>query len=279
MGYHVRISPKAEGLSLNLKEVWQYRDLVLLLTKKTFALTYKQTILGPAWIVIKPLVSSLAYLFVFGVVAGMGTGGAPHILFYLTSTAIWGLFSHCLVSNSRTFIDNAHIFGKVYFPRLAASISNVLVGLVIFAIQLLVVAALLVFYAVRGMVCPNWALLPAAAAAVLLLCILGMSLGIILSSLTTKYRDLQILVGFGMSLWMYATPVVYPISQVGTGSLRRLIMLNPVSAPIELIRAALLGSGALEPACLLASLVLTVVCALFGILLFNHVEKTFIDTV
>ena len=153
MSYHVHISPKTEGFKLNLKEVWQYRDLILLLTKKSFSLTYKQTVLGPAWIILNPLLSSLAYLFVFGVVAGISTGGVPHILFYLTSTALWGLFSYVLTNNAKTFIANANIFGKVYFPRLTVSISYVLVGLIMLAIQMILVVILMIFFTIMvGMV-------------------------------------------------------------------------------------------------------------------------------
>ena len=279
MSYHVHISPKTEGFSLNLKEVWQYRDLILLLTRKSFALTYKQTVLGPAWIVLNPLMSSLAYLFVFGIVAGMSTGGVPHILFYLTSTALWGLFAYCLTNNARTFLANANIFGKVYFPRLTVSISYVLVGLIMLGIQMIMVFVLLAYYMFTGEVHPHFIMWLGVPLALLQLCLLGMSIGIILSSATTKYRDLQILVNFGMSLWMFATPVVYPASQVGEGLLRTLIMLNPVSAPIEWLRYALLGSGTVEPLYLAISAIVTLVCAVLGIALFNHVEKTFIDTV
>lgn len=279
MSYHVHISPKTEGFKLNLKEVWQYRDLILLLTKKSFSLTYKQTVLGPAWIILNPLLSSLAYLFVFGVVAGISTGGVPHILFYLTSTALWGLFSYVLTNNAKTFIANANIFGKVYFPRLTVSISYVLVGLIMLAIQMILVVILMIFFTITGDIHPNWAMWLTVPLGLLQLCVLGMSIGIILSSVTTKYRDLQILVSFGMSLWMFATPVVYPASEVTNGVLHTLVMLNPASAPIEWLRYAMFGSGSVEPLFLVISVAATIVCAVIGIGLFNHVEKTFIDTV
>lgn len=279
MSYHVHISPKTEGFKLNLKEVWQYRDLILLLTKKSFSLTYKQTVLGPAWIILNPLLSSLAYLFVFGVVAGISTGGVPHILFYLTSTALWGLFSYVLTNNAKTFIANANIFGKVYFPRLTVSISYVLVGLIMLAIQMILVVILMIFFTITGDIHPNWAMWLTVPLGLLQLCVLGMSIGIILSSVTTKYRDLQILVSFGMSLWMFATPVVYPASEVTNGVLHTLVMLNPASAPIEWLRYAMFGSGSVEPLFLVISVAVTIVCAVIGIGLFNHVEKTFIDTV
>ncbi len=279
MSYHVHIAPKTEGFNLNLKEVWQYRDLILLLTRKSFSVTYKQTILGPAWIVLNPLLSSLAYLFVFGVVAGMSTDGVPRILFYLTSTALWGLFSYVLTNNARTFLANAGVFGKVYFPRLTVSISYVLVGLIMLGIQMILVFVLLAYFVATGEVHPHWMLWLGVPLVLLQLCVLGMSIGIILSSATTKYRDLQILVTFGMSLWMFATPVVYPASQITDGLLHTLIMLNPASAPIEWLRYALLGSGTADPLYLGISAAITLVCALVGVALFNHVEKTFIDTV
>jgi len=277
--YHVHIEPKTEGFSLNLREVWQYRDLIILLTKKAFTLKYKQTMLGPAWILLNPLLSSFAYLFIFGIIAGMSTDGVPQVLFYLTGTALWTLFSSTLTENAQTFIANSYMFGKVYFPRLTVSISYVLVNLIIFGIQMFMVAALLVFFTVQGFIAPRWELLIAIPFVLLQLCILAMSLGIILSSITTKYRDLQILVSFGMTLWMYATPVVYPASQLVGTPLHTAVMLNPVSSPIELLRYILLGTGTVEPLFVAISIAFTFVCALIGVVLFNHVEKTFIDTV
>lgn len=279
MSYHVHIEPKTEGFSLNLAEVWRYRDLIGLLTRKTFTLRYKQTILGPAWIILNPLLSSIAYLFIFGIVAGIGTDGVPRVLFYLTSTALWSLFSAILTENAQTFIANANVFGKVYFPRLTVSISSVLVNLIILGIQMILIVILLAFFIAQKAVTPRWELMIAVPFVLLQLCVLSMSMGIILSSITTKYRDLQILVSFGMTLWMYATPVVYPASQLAGSPLYTAVMINPVSAPIEFLRTALLGSGTVEPLFMATSIVITLVCAVFGTALFNHVEKTFIDTV
>lgn len=279
MAYHVHISSEAERVGLNFREVWRYRDLIVLLTKKTFTLTYKQTVLGPAWIIISPLLSSIAYMLVFGVIAGISTEGVPQILFYLASTAIWGLFASAVTDNAATFLANANVFSKVYFPRLTVPVSNLLVGLIRFGIQMLLVLALLAFYVVQGAVSPNWLMWLAIPLALVHLCILGMGVGIILSSLTTKYRDLQILVSFGMQLWMFGTPIVYPLSQIPEGLLKTAVMLNPVTAPVELLRSALLGAGTVDPVCMGVSIAATILCALGGILLFNRVERTFVDTI
>ena len=279
MTYHVHISSEAESAGLNLGEVWRYRDLIVLLTKKTFTLTYKQTVLGPAWIIISPLLSSIAYMVVFGLIAGISTSGVPQILFYLASTAIWGLFSYSLTTNSSTFLANAYVFSKVYFPRLTVPVSNIIVGLIRFGIQMILVVALVLFFVAQDAVSPNWILWLTIPFALVHLCVLGMGVGIILSSLTTKYRDLQILVGFGMQLWMFATPVVYPFSQVPEGLLKTLVLYNPVTAPVEWLRYALFGVGTVDVGAMAVSVIVTIVCAIGGILMFNRVEKTFVDTV
>ena len=279
MTYHVHISSEAESAGLNLGEEWRYRDLIGLLTKKTFTLTYKQTVLGPAWIIISPLLSSIAYMVVFGLIAGISTSGVPQILFYLASTAIWGLFSYSLTTNSSTFLANAYVFSKVYFPRLTVPVSNIIVGLIRFGIQMILVVALVLFFVAQDAVSPNWILWLTIPFALVHLCVLGMGVGIILSSLTTKYRDLQILVGFGMQLWMFATPVVYPFSQVPEGLLKTLVLYNPVTAPVEWLRYALFGVGTVDVGAMAVSVIVTIVCAIGGILMFNRVEKTFVDTV
>ncbi len=277
--HYYYISSRPKRFDLNLREVWQYRDLVLLLTKKTFVLTYKQTILGPAWIVLNPLLSSLIYTVVFGHIAGIGTDGVPKLLFYLCSNAVWSLFAYCVNNNAHTFTANARVFGKVYFPRLTVPISHMLVGLMKFGIQMIFVFALLLWYVARGAVHPvwfAWLLLPLV---LFHLSLLGMSVGIVISSLTTKYRDLAILVSFGLQLWMYATPVVYPLSQLGEGWIRSAMLLNPVTAPVELFRYVLFGQGTVLPLNCLYSAAVTAVCAVLGIMIFNRVEKNFMDTV
>lgn len=277
--YHTHIDSKHKLLNLNLKEVWQYRDLILLFTKRNFTVTYKQTILGPAWLFLNPLISSIIYAFVFGGIAGIGTDGIPSILFYMCSNAIWIFFSTCVTKNAGTFTSNAGVFGKVYFPRLTIPVSNVISAAIQFGIQMLLVAVLLIYYVAVGAVHPNWAAWLVIPFALLHLGLLGLGFGIVISSMTTKYRDLSILVGFGVQLWMYITPIVYPMSQLGDGFVKTVLMINPVTAPVELLRYALLGQGTIMPGYLVLSICLTVAVVLGGIMIFNKVEKTFMDTV
>ena len=277
--YHTHISSKHRLLELNLKEVWQYRDLIWLFTKRTFVVTYKQTILGPAWIFLNPLISSIIYAFVFGGIAGIGTDGVPSILFYLAGNAIWSYFASCVTKNARTFTANAGVFGKVYFPRLTMPISNVMSSAIQFGVQMLLVLGFLLVYVITGQVHPNWGAWLLVPVVLLHLGILGLGCGIIISSLTTKYRDLAILVTFGVQLWMYITPVVYPMSQLGEGLMKTVLMINPVTAPVELFRYAVLGQGAVMPEYLILSGAVSVAVLLVGIIIFNKVEKTFMDTV
>lgn len=277
--YHTHISSKHRMLDLNLKEVWQYRDLITLFTRRTFVLTYKQTVLGPAWIFLNPLISSIIYAFVFGGIAGIGTDGVPQILFYLCSNAIWIFFSTSVTKNAQTFTANANVFGKVYFPRLVVPISNVLASIIQFGVQMLLVLAFLAYYVIVGQVHPHWEAWLLIPVVLLHLGLLGLGCGIIISSLTTKYRDLAILVTFGVQLWMYATPIVYPMSQLGNGWMKTVLMINPVTAPVEVFRYAVLGQGTIMPGYLALSWVLTIVVVVVGVMIFNKVEKTFMDTV
>ena len=277
--YHTHISSKKRMFSLNLGEVWRYRDLIVLFTRRSFVLTYKQTVLGPAWIFLTPIITSLIYSFVFGGIAGISTDGVPTLLFYLASNAIWTYFATCVTQNAATFTANANVFGKVYFPRLTMPISNMLATGIQFFVQMILVVALLVYYVLIGAVTPNWWGLLLIPAVLLQLGVLGLGVGIIISSLTTKYRDLAILVTFGVQLWMYATPIVYPMSQLAPGAMRTVLMINPVTASVEVFRWALLGEGAILPFALILSGVLTLVVALVGVMIFNRVEKTFMDTV
>ncbi len=277
--YHTHISSQQRLLDLKLKEVWQYRDLIVLFTKRSFALTYKQTILGPAWIFLNPLISSFIYAFVFGGIAGIGTDGVPQFLFYLCSNAIWIFFSTCVTKNASTFTANANVFGKVYFPRLTIPVSNVLSSIVQLGVQMLMVILLLFYYALTKQVFPHWEswlLLPVV---LLHLGLLGLGFGIIISSLTTKYRDLAILVTFGVQLWMYATPIVYPLSQLGDGLMKTILLLNPVTAPVEVFRYAILGQGTIMPLYLVLSWIVTLLVVIVGIMIFNKVERNFMDTV
>ena len=277
--YHTHISSRHNLLDLNLKEVWKYRDLIILLTKRTFVVKYKQTILGPAWIFLNPLFSSVIYAFVFGGIAGISTDGVPPMLFYLCSNAAWLFFSTCVVGNARTFTENAGVFGKVYFPRLTVPISNILSAVIQFCVQMVLVVLFLAYFLLQGQVAPNWSAWLLIPVVLLHLGMLGMGCGIIVSSLTTKYRDLAVLVDFAVQLWMYITPIVYPMSELGDGFMKTILMINPVTAPVELLRYAVLGEGAIMPGPLALSWGITITVLLIGIMIFNKVEKTFMDTV
>ncbi len=277
--YHTHISSKHRLLTLNLKEVWQYRDLIALFTKRNFTVSYKQTILGPAWLFLTPLFTSVVHAFVFGGIAGISTEGVPTLLFYLFSNAAWAYFSSCLTTNASTFTANAYVFGKVYFPRLTTPISNVLSAVIRFGIQMVLVLGFLAVYVIQGTVQPNWLWWLVIPVELLHLGILGMGCGIIISSMVTKYRDLSILVEFGVSLWMYATPIVYPLSTLAPGWIRTVLLINPVTTSVELLRYAVLGAGTLHWGYYSLSWLLTLAVALFGIMIFNKVERTFMDTV
>ena len=275
---HTHISAKQSFFDLKLREFWQYRDLVWLFTRRSFMVSYMQTVLGPLWLFINPLLTSITYVILFGKIAKLSTDGVPQLLFYLSGNAVWSFFSGCVTTNASTITGNASLFGKVYFPRLVMPVSSVLSKLILFLIQMLLVLALLFWYALRGTVTPVWRLWVFLPLLILQLGVLGMGVGIIISSLTTKYRDLHVLVDFGMTLWMYATPVVYPLSAAGS-ELNRLLALNPVTAPVELYRHILLGVGQPDPAALAWSWVFTLSAALAGVLIFNRIERSFIDTV
>lgn len=277
--YHIHIDAKHRWLDLNLKEVWHYRDLIYLFTKRNFVVSYKQTILGPAWIFLTPLFSSIVQAFVFGGIAGIETDGIPMLLFYLCSNAIWGFFASCLSGNANTFTDNAYMFGKVYFPRLTTPISNIISSAIRFGIQMVLVLLFMVYFLIQGQVHPNWAAWLLIPVELVHLGVLGMGCGIIISSLTTKYRDLTVLVDFGVSLWMYLTPVVYPLSTASEGWMRTALMCNPVTVSVELMRYAVLGKGTFHLGFYCLSWVLTVTVAVLGIMIFNKVERNFMDTV
>ena len=277
--YHIHISSKHKWFDLKLKEVWRYRDLIWLFTKRSFTLSYKQTVLGPLWLVLNPFLSSVVYTFLFGGIIGMSTDGIPQMLFYLSTNSLWGYFAGCLSGNANTFTSNAGVFGKVYFPRLTTPISNVLAAIIRFFIQLLMVFGFLIYFVITGEVSPNWYALVLLPFTLIHLGIMGMGFGIIISSFTTKYRDLTVFVGFGVTLWMYGTPVIYPLSQLSDGILKNIIIYNPVTPSIEIFRFALLGKGEILLLPLLISWIFTVIVAVFGIIVFNRVERTFMDTV
>ena len=271
------IVPQTGLMDLHLKEVWKYRDLVFLFVKRNFVTRYKQTVLGPAWALIQPLLTTFVFTFVFGRLAGLAPGGVPSFLFFMSGNIAWGYFSGCLNATASTFTGNVGIFGKVYFPRMVTPISTVLSQLITFGIQFFLFVIFLVIYWVQGAVQPT---LYALMLPLLLLqmAMMGMGVGIIISSLTTKYRDLVMLVSFGVQLWMYGTPVAYDIAIVPE-KLMGLYMLNPMTPVVNTFRLAFLGLGSFDLFHYLLSWVFTLVVLFIGIILFNKVEKTFMDTV
>lgn len=272
------IKPKTGWFDINLKELIQYKDLIVMFVKRDFKTMYKQTILGPLWIIINPLLTTLMFTVVFGNIANIPTDGMPQIVFYMLGTTVWTYFSSCLTKTSSTFTANAGIFGKVYFPRLVTPISTVISGLINFGVQFLMFLGFMAYFMIKGSpIEPNlWILITPLL--LVQLAALALGFGIIISSMTTKYRDLAVLVTFGVQLWMYATPVVYPASQIG-GKLKTLMMLNPVSPIVESFRYAFLGSGSIPWNYLSISVVTTLVVLFAGVVLFSRVEKTFMDTV
>ncbi len=276
---HVRLKAKTGLFDINLKELWQYRDLIALFTKRNFILIYKQTILGPAWILLQPMFTTLIYTLVFGGIAGISTDGVPQILFYMAGTALWTYFSQTLTKTSTTFTANARVFGKVYFPRLVMPVSTVLSGMINFGVQFLLFACFWVYYIIKGVIAPNYLGILLLPLILVYLGLLGMGLGIIISSLTTKYRDLSMLVTFGVQLWMYITPVVYPVSTITSPLLRTLILLNPVTCAVETFRRIFLGEGVISLAHWGISAAVTALALALGVIVFSRVEKTFMDTV
>ena len=275
---HIHITPRRSS-SGGLGEVWRYRDLILLLTRRSFQLTYRQTLLGPAWVLLRPLLTALVCAVVFGGVVGVDTGGVPKLLFYLCGSGLWTFFSGCLTRNASAFSANAGLFGKVYFPRLTVPIANVLSGAIGYGAGLIPLGLLLGYHVLRGQAHPSLLALAILPLEVVHLGILGLGVGVLISSLTTRYRDLNVLVDFGVQLWMFASPVVYPLSQTGDGFLRVLLLVNPVTVPLEAVRAALLGTGTLLPGWGLLSWGITLGLAALGVRLFRRVERTFLDTV
>lgn len=279
------IKPRNKLFEVNLKEIWDYRDLLTLFVKRTITVAYKQTILGPLWWVIQPALTVIMYMVVFGGIAGIPTDGIPQPLFYLGGICMWQYFSDCLKSTSNTFVSHSGIFGKVYFPRLIMPIATVTSNLVRFGIQFGLFAFVYVYYAFKGQApTPNWyfLLFPLL---VVMLAGLALGFGIIISSMTTKYRDLQVLFSFVVQLWMYATPIVYPLSQVAGikrhgFDLAYIMCLNPVTPIIETFKHGSLGAGQFIGWGWLAySFAIMIVLLALGILIFNRVQKSFMDTV
>lgn len=264
--------------SINAKEVWHYRDLMIMLVKRDFITFYKQTILGPIWFFIQPLMTTITYLVLFGQIAKLSTDGAPQIAFYLAGITIWNYFSESLNKTSTVFKDNASLFGKVYFPRLIMPLSIVVSGLMKFAIQFaLFIVVVLYFTFVKESIHPNiWILITPIL--ILLMASFALGMGMVFSSLTTKYKDMIFLLTFGIQLFMYATPVVYPSSAI-PGQYKWLLQINPLTGIFECFRYAYLGTGSFRPMDLVISGIEILVILIIGVLVYNKVEKSFMDTV
>lgn len=273
------IGPHEKLWHVDFREIWKYRDLISLFVKRNIVVQYKQTILGPLWYIIQPVLTVIMNMVVFGGIAGMSTDGMPQVLFYLAGNVCWFYFSDCLNQTSKTFVDNQSMFGKVYFPRLVVPIATVLSNLLRFGIQIGLFVILYVYYFVGGSsVCPNWYIL-LVPVFVIMLAGLGLGFGILVSSMTTKYRDLTILFTFLVQLWMYATPIVYPISMVPEGKLRMLLLANPMTSIIEAFKYATLGQGYFSWTILGYSFAFMIVLLLIGVVIFNKVQRSFMDTV
>lgn len=272
------IKPKRSLLDVNLKELWAYRDLIILFVRRNFIAAYKQTILGPIWFLIPPIISTITYVVIFGNIAKISTDGLPQVLFYLSGTIGWKYFASSLNSTSSTFLANAGIFGKVYFPRLVIPISSVISGLIQFVIQFGLLLVFMIYYKIQGADFSTGIYVLLVPLLIFLMAGLGLGFGILISSLTTKYRDLNNLLGFGIQLWMYMTPVIYPLSALDE-KYRVFIMLNPLTPVIETFRFALLGKGTFDPMHLAYSFGFMVVLLIVGVLTFNKVEQSFMDTV
>ena len=277
--WDLTITPRDRLLAIDWKELWRYRDMFVLFVERNFRTAYKQTILGPLWFIITPVLSVIVYATVFGGIANIPTDGIPPILFYLLGISVWGYFSSCVSATSNSFVTNADIFGKVYFPRIIMPLVAVTTNLLTFAIQLAIFAAFYVYYAATGTsLVIHWqvVLFPLL---IILLALMSVGFGMIFSSMTTKYRDLQIMLAKIISLWVYITPVIYPLSLVTNEKLHMAMSLNPVTPVMEAIKYSLLGQGQFSWLWLGYSAAFTLVLLIFGLMLFNKVQKSFMDTV
>lgn len=272
------IRPQRRWFDLRLGELWQYRDLINLFVRRDFVSVYKQTILGPLWYLIQPILTTVIFTIIFGRIARLSTDGLPPFIFYMSGTVIWGYFADCLTKTSNTFITNAQLFGKVYFPRLAVPISILISNLIAFAIQFIMFIGFVIYFLLTGsQIQPNiWILFTPVL--LILMAGLGLGFGIIVSSLTTRYRDLRFLVTFGVQLWMYLTPVIYPVSSI-PARFQPLIQANPLTPIVETFRHAFLGSGEVNLLNLSYSAGFMLVVLVIGVVLFNRIEATFMDTV
>lgn len=274
----LEIKPRKKWLDLDIKNIWKYRDLIYMYVKRDIITIYKQTILGPLWFVIQPVFTTIMYMFVFGGLAGISTDGAPQPLFYLSGIMLWNYFSTCFTVSSNVFISNAGIFGKVYFPRLVVPLASITSNLIKMLIQLGLFIIVYIYYLTTGVdLHVNWTII-LFPFLVFLIAFHAMSWGLIISSLTTKYRDLRQLVSFGVQLFMYATPVIYPLS-AAPGKYKDLIALNPLTPIFEAFKYSCMGCGSLDWGGLLYSTIFMLVTLFFAVIIFNRVERNFMDTV
>ncbi|MGQ1891291.1 ABC transporter permease [Thermophagus sp. OGC60D27] len=278
--YDLIIRPKRHAFDINFRELWQYRDLLYMFVKRDVITVYKQTILGPIWFVVQPILTTAIYILVFGNIAKISTDGVPGTLFYLAGIVLWNYFAESFNTTSKTFKDNADIFGKVYFPRLIMPLAKVTAGLIKFGIQFAFFMAVYAYYLISGeaTIQPNIyiLLLPLL---ILLMAMFGLGAGLIFTSLTTKYRDLTFLLQFGVQLLMYATPVIYPLSTIPDGKMKTLIMANPITPLMESFKYAFLGAGQFSWTSLAYSVAFAVVLLTAGMVVFHKTERNFIDTV
>ena len=278
--WDLTIEPREGWFDLHLQDLWRYRDLVVLFVRRDFVAQFKQTILGPAWFVLQPLLTTIMFTVVFGNIAKLSTDGLPKILFYMSGNILWLYFSTCLLSTCNTFAGNAHLFGKVYFPRLAVPVAVVISQMLRLALQFVFFLGFWVFYRLftHAQICltPHAALLPLL---VLIMAALGLGCGIVISAATTKYRDLQYLVQFGVQLAMYTTTAIFPLAAIKGGNARYFILANPMTPIIESFRYGFLGTGVFDWGHLLYSALVAALLLVAGIVVFNHVERTFMDTV
>lgn len=277
--WDLQITPKDKLLAIDWRELWRYRDMFALFVERNFRTAYKQTILGPFWFIITPVLSVIVYVTVFGGIANIPTDGVPPILFYLLGISVWSYFASCLSATSNSFVTNADIFGKVYFPRIIMPLVAVTTNLLTFAIQLAIFAAFYIYYVASGTeLVIHWqiVLFPLL---IVLLALMAVGFGMIFSSMTTKYRDLQIMLNKIISLWVYVTPVIYPLSMVSNEKLHLAMSLNPVTPLMEAIKYSLLGQGQFNWLWLGYSAAFTLMLLICGLMLFNKVQKSFMDTV
>lgn len=276
--YTTHIKSNYSLLDVNLRELWAYRDLIFLFVKRNYSTRYKQTILGPGWLIISPLVTVGLYSIVFGNIAELPTDGTPPFVFYLCSNAIWSYFAKCLTETSNTFLANAGIMGKVYFPRLVMPISSVITGFLDLLIQLVMLAITIIIFAATGTTMNISSMILISPLIILQVALLGLGCGIIIAACTTKYRDLAVLVSFGVQLWMYASPVVYSTTTIPS-ELRNIYMMNPMAPIISCWRRVIIGTGEFPVGFWGISWIITFIILFIGVVLFSKIEKTFMDTV